>query len=570
MRNPFARATLGVLAGIALTACSQEAEETYTGDPERMSTLVQLIPAETPYLAANLEPMPADVTDRFWSAMEPFLEIGQEELTNTVARLEQRTDLDAGERVIVSMLQELDGKLSRDGLEALGLAAEHFAIYGDGALPVLRMGISDRAALEAAIARVQVSAGANAAPQEEAGRTWWRIADGTEPDDPIGIVGILDDHVVFGLAPNGEEDAVRQRLLGLTPPEAHALSRIQTANLSYELLPYGTALIDPVALFDAVVDLGERLGKPAMLDLSDACRADYRRLAGAVPEIVSGYTALDAREIEQRTVVALSSDLIPGVQGIAAAMRGLLQEDQGAMYAAFGVDVMRFRSFAQERVAALRAEPLQCEKFAEQMAMLDEAELQLNNPLPPFVGNLRGVRMVLEDIEVGPGGTPIGGQGLFAVMIDNPQLVVGMGQAFVPEIAEMGLVPDGEPRQVPESLLANSGLADVHAAMMTHGIAFSVGAGMEAELTEFLDAPLPPKGTAPLFAVSYDVKAMAQLQQRGMDAATSAYSKPATNAQLEQRLDAAAAHYYDLFERVRVTGEVTDRGIEILSSTSLN
>jgi hypothetical protein len=41
------------------------------------------------------------------------------------------------------------------------------------------------------------------------------------------------------------------------------------------------------------------------------------------------------------------------------------------------------------------------------------------------------------------------------------------------------------------------------------------------------------------------------------------------SARLEARLQAASERYYELFDRISATIEVTDRGIELLSSTTL-
>ena len=58
-------------------------------------------------------------------------------------------------RRLAALLDEFEGKLNREGLESLGWDPQSSnVIYGVGAFPVARMGLSDAATLRATILRV--------------------------------------------------------------------------------------------------------------------------------------------------------------------------------------------------------------------------------------------------------------------------------------------------------------------------------------------------------------------------------------------------------------------------------
>ena len=59
-----------------------------------------------------------------------------------------------GVQLMHAVLTEMDGKLNRPGLESMGFDLQSDkVIYGMGAFPVIRLGLSDAAALRATILR---------------------------------------------------------------------------------------------------------------------------------------------------------------------------------------------------------------------------------------------------------------------------------------------------------------------------------------------------------------------------------------------------------------------------------
>lgn len=571
------------LSASTLAGCTPESSPAPRegGASAASSPLIKHIPADTPYLVANLEPTPQAVRDKLWSAIQPALDTVQEQLAATRRALEGKAERTARDQLNLAILSELDGRLDREGLAALGIGGNYFALYADGVLPVLRIDLEDRAALLAAIDRIQEAAGFGFPRFQQGEGEYYAIRDPETPEGPTAYIALLPEQIAFGFAVRPEESArgaVRDALLGVSLPTEDASARIRQTNAAYGLLPYGTGVLEPTRLFDGILALATELAPDEVAAFTPACRADWRRLIAAVPEIASGYTRLDVTRIDQNTVVRLTDDLVPGVRSLATGMRGLDPVDEGMMYFAYGLDLNSLKSFAGQRIAALKADPLTCEQFSELMGGLTQAEAQLARPLPPFVGNIQGLRLLVEDVTVDDAGKPIGGKALAALMVANPQMLLGLAQSFVPQLAQLQLAPGGEPQRLPADLLPPT-VGDVFLAMSQGGFAASVGPAMEARLKGFLDAPEPRGGRGPLVVLSYDMAKLSRVQQGFIEQAeklAAASDDGAGEEAAEElaaakaRLESAMARYYEVFGRITLQAVASDKGIELPTSTTLN
>jgi hypothetical protein len=104
---------------------------------------------------------------------------------------------------------------------------------------------------------------------------------------------------------------------------------------------------------------------------------------------------------------------------------------------------MRFgavRDFLREKAAAIMEAPYQCEHLQDINQSATEAFTQLNQPVPPFVNNFRGLRLSLNEIMM-TDSIPENARGMAAVHVDQPEMFVGMAQMFLPDLAGLSLVP---------------------------------------------------------------------------------------------------------------------------------
>ena len=149
--------------------------------------------------------------------------------------------------------------------------------------------------------------------------------------------------------------------------------------------------------------------------------------------------------------------------------------------------------------------------------------------------------------------------GLLMVAMSNPQLVLGMGQAFVPQLAELNITNDGQPVALPADLIP----ADVeapHLAMTDAAIGLSVGVGEETGLAAFLDADAPD---GPIFAsMGYTGEALAHYQSQAL-------SMTGGDGDLGAAINAIALQSNTL-DRVMIKVSFTASGIEANTVYHLN
>ncbi len=244
---------LAVIAAVtlfALSGCGKEEAE--TANSASSNTLLSYVPLATPFLAANLQPTPDEVIDSFLQKAGPVLLTAQAELVKVRARLESRPDAaDTGSKLVLALLQELDGKLNRPGLESLGFDLQsHKVIYGMGVFPIARIGLADAKALKSTVQRILDRAGIVAPEQSFQGRAYWRLA----ADDPShqhgafpgGLyIAILQDHFALSIFPTSAEKDLLPLFLGLKKPAASdAETRLNALNAKYGFTPYFTGVVD--------------------------------------------------------------------------------------------------------------------------------------------------------------------------------------------------------------------------------------------------------------------------------------------------------------------------------------
>ena len=80
--------TISLLTILSLGACGKnEAPPTATGS-STATELLSHVPADTPYLFANLEPVPEDVLDTFLTRLQPVLDSMQSQLSMVRSEME--------------------------------------------------------------------------------------------------------------------------------------------------------------------------------------------------------------------------------------------------------------------------------------------------------------------------------------------------------------------------------------------------------------------------------------------------------------------------------------------------
>ena len=561
--TPLRIATLIAALTLSVAACNRE---TPPSEPDyEMNALLELVPADTPYLAANLAPLPDEFIDAWLVRLQPVLEEMQAQLTDARGDLEQEatTSTGAGDAaanpprgLALALLRELDGKLDRAGLESLGLdVGGHKVAYGVGAFPVFRIGLKDPNALRATVERIFDDAGIAAPEETFQGVSYWRLAAEDRGDVPFGLyLAILDDHLAAGVLPPSAESEFLAAFLGVQKPAAtDAADRLLDLNQAHGYTPYGSAILDLHRLADQIL-------QPE--SFTAGVLADHEIIDKA-PRMTAGTTELSPAAIGYQYRLESPPDLATRLMGLVAEIPAVDAASARMLEVAFGMRFGAVRDFVQEAAEAVVADPFACEQLQDLNEGAADMLARLEQPMPPFVNNFRGIRLSLDDIRMDGGTMPADARGHLAVHVEQPEMFVGMAQMFLPDLSNLALTAGDPPVRVPETLLPAPGMV-AFAAITDDAIGLSVGDGEEAGLPAFLDREAGPEGT--FLSASYDTGGYLDFTsryaaERQADAAEAA-DEPAEDA-VNAIADAASAAFRATAERSSTTMRFGKDGLVI-------
>ncbi|WP_110687538.1 hypothetical protein [Salinicola aestuarinus] len=471
-----------------------------SSDPEPLS----FVPADTPYLFADLEVADDSTRDALLAQSNASLPRNVAMLRNAASDLEaeNQTSL-AG--VLGVLADEIDGKNSyQDVMSDIGLALDqHSAIYGEGLIPVMRGGVEDAEQYRAFLDRLAAAADT---PFQEATLDDADYRTAALGDSPFQLISRVDEGTaVLSIAPTELDDEALRRILGLTQPDesAESAGRLQALVDDKAYLPYALGYLDLQRII-ALVAAGEdpMLRAAQAMDssgdveqLSSSCQADLDRLAARAPELSVGFTEIESDHMVQRTDLALAEDLTAALSEIQVALPGLGREKPaGPFDIAVALPMKELRDLMVAQTRYVRDNPFTCEALADLNAEADELANQANMlAMPPF-GSLRGFRLVLDDLSAdGPFGQAKG-RGAAIVATDNPTGLLAVGQMAVPQLANVQLDADGKATALPDELGSLAGADGAWAAMTDSAIGVAVGKRENDRLESLLKAPTGDAG----------------------------------------------------------------------------
>jgi hypothetical protein len=515
--------TLASLALLALGACDGSGDVDDTLGATSSNDLLSYVAADSPYVAANMVPVPEKVIDTYLERVQPVMDTLQWQLTTALEDLESNpTESDHPHtRLMQTLLMELDGKLSRTGLESLGFDLQlNRVMYGMGAFPVIRLGLSDAQTLRETVMRVLDKAQISAPEQEFQGVSYWRLSDEADDDVTAGVyVSIFDDHLAVSLFPVFAEAELLPAFLGLElPADSNAQARLAILNKTHGYTGYGSGILDVRMLADQLMSpetvAGRTLARSGAFDpasLAPECVSEVHGIIANTPLLTMGVKELDETAIATQYRVETPSTLASQLLGLVSKIPAADPMSDRLLEFAFGMRFGPVRDFLQEKVTAIQNDPFQCAHLQELNDNAAQALEQLNQPMPPFLNNLQGVRVSLSDIVMNFESVPENATGYMAVHVEQPQMLVGMAQMFLPDLSNLAIAPGEPPVQIPENLIPVPGLV-TFGAMSKDAIGLSLGAGEETGLTAFLDRKAGSDGT--FLSASYDMATYLEYREK--------------------------------------------------------
>lgn len=488
------------------------------------------IPADSPYVFAAIKPVPFDLVSK------PILESYGATMDSTRRIFASEIDaqdpqyVSKGAKVMLAVLDELDGKLTREGLGSLGIAVEGLsAFYGIGIYPVMRMDLADGAKFEKMLARVEGKVGEKLPTRTFRGVTYRELTiDGIHL--PIVIQG---SELILGMVHSSFYDKYMGLALGKEKPakSLYTDNAVLGVLKKYKYKPYMAGYVDVKALTAAFVDdalkaqptslTGQSLKAVVQLSEQDtaeigACKAEIMQMAAEHPRVVFGYEELNKNEMRFAMGLESTSALHKAMLASRAPLPGHGSENnRGAMLGVgMGFNLQALVNNLRPLLEKIHNQPYTCAAFSELNKAAEELYFSTQS-LPQEVLNLRGFQLSLRDFDFSDGQLKRLAMTL-VLRTENPGALVDMVKPMSPELQSLTLTPNGQPVAVNMNMLQLMlpGIPAPMVAMTSDGLGISIGAGMEDDMVGALKNA--PVGVTPLFSFVYDMRRIGEAIQKAL------------------------------------------------------
>lgn len=483
------------LAGAMLAGCSHK---------DRNAPLAY-VPADTPYVVANLKVMGDD-------ARTALLAQADAQLPSQLAQMDAlATRLAPNDPGMARLIQAFEAAFKGGSIESFthdaGIDLKgRMAFYGLGLSPVLRFDLADPKAFDGFVKQLETAYGKPLATVTEGGLTYHRAV--TAADGMELVLAVVGKQAVIALLPANPPQPLLREALGLQRPARSMLDSDGLKDLAeakgyqpwlvgevdvQRLLPLLASGKDP--LFAAVYKAGAeresaQTGEPVddITRIPPSCETDAARIAARVPQLSFGYTQLDGKHQDTRADITLASDIVQTFAGLKAAVPGLGADGDAPFDLSLALPMAELRSFWMAQANAVAAKPFACpvldglnDAFAKLGQAMDKAAI------PPF-GDLVGLHLALDSFTPAADGGLPKLRGLLIIATRNPAGLLGMGQMSVPALSEVRVPDTGVPTPLPANLTHMLG-EPAWAAMNDHVLALAIGQGEEPKLAAALAAP---------------------------------------------------------------------------------
>lgn len=485
--------TLG-LAFVALTACSHKDK----------NAPLAFVPADTPYVAANLDVLDDATRQAFLAQSDAQLPTQLAQMDAFASRLDAN-DPDAA-RLVRAFAAELKGKTIEAFAQANGLDLKgHFALYGEGMAPVLRMELADPKAFDAFVTRLETAYGKKLATATLATQSYRQQVFAAS--DTQLILAVVGKQLVVALLPADASTPLLRQTLGLDRPAKSLQDDGRLATLAKDkgyakwlvgqidfsrALPLLLGGSDPlVAAIKQAQARAEsaRTGEPVANLITGnppACTTEAARIAARVPAASFGYTKLDAHQQDARFDLSLAPDITQVFSGLKVALPGLGDGNSPApLDMSFALPVKELRTFWMAQADAVAAKPFTCPALAD----LNDTFAKLGDALPkaaiPPFGNLLGLRLALDSFSPAKADGMPELSGRVVIGNSDPAGLLATGQMMVPALAKLRVAANTAPVALPKELAAMFS-QPAWIAQGEQSLALGVGAGEDAKLAASL------------------------------------------------------------------------------------
>lgn len=564
---------LAALACVLLISCSKDAPD----------SPLAYVPADTPYVFASLEPLPAEMRARMFSQLNNMVEANMPVYRGMVETMAKDTPRLG--RLFTVLLDELEGKTIEQAFVDMGVdPAGKWVVYGLGFSPVERLPLADPAAFEALLTKLEKAWG-EAVPRvtvEDLDVRKMALAD----SGLALYLAIRDKDAIVAFLP--EDKTLLRKALGFDLPEDSLADSDALADLAdargYTM--HGLGYVDftrfPALLIQGGDPLLSQLVANDEVDVSPmeaGCRADLERIAARVPMISFGYSEIQPKRYSVRTNISLAPDISGAFASIKVPLPGLGAETDSMFDLTAAWPIAAIQKFLREQVDAIQAKPFVCPRLAELNQKVDEFAPRVGMlGIVPWT-NLRGFRVRLDQLDLADMLTGEAKfpeiEGAIVLASTQPVSLIAVAQSSLPNLFAAPLEPNGGPVAMQASFLDKAG-AEASVAMSDQAIAVAIGENRMAVLDQVLDAPIGPAGKLMRVHVSGDLYrsaldsvlgALEQATEEVIEEDGDQTSAQFLSESIQQRIKAARIQFENL-GAVDVSVRMDDSGLVMEQTTS--
>jgi|GEM_PF-3232648 len=565
---------------------------------------IDYVPIDTPYLITSLTPMPPAADERMKRYMEPFAAAMKSGFNaGMMKELARSSGADAKAMTRVDLEQQLQflsdlGQLwvsDEAALKAGFKPKALFAIYGVGAVPVLRLEIADAAKVGDTIAQslakiIELSKRASAKkPAKERlpvfsytrsalrGGEIFRL--GTEKIQPVVV--IEGKHLVLSMMPLGAKADLIDMVAPANATPAKAVSnKLEALRARYSFDGSGIGFVEFAALSKVYMGSPNRL-EAALWAASEkeklpvptaACKTEMLAAIKNMPRVVMGYTELSGTQFTQKMVLELAPSI---AQKFANSVSPMPAFGAGTAFKmGFSIDPLKLMDAMRVQADKITTNPYTCKELLSMNESAAKLKESLANPMLGMVAMVKGFGVSADTLEMDIAAEkpePRNLTGNVAIFTDQPEAVLGMLQGYVAQLANTKPPLDGKPvaldaaifADIPKgSLSANEGYAAMTKSMLILG----VGKNRASELSALQRAPTSKTGES--LALYYGPA----LMQMMVDSMEQTFDKETASMPADEKIewDNVIEAYRQLMNQLDGMGfsmGFSNDGLEMISTT---
>jgi len=505
------RHALAVLIVLA-AACGGKAapREATRGDGAEAATsisLLEYIPATTPYVYAQLDPLPEEYVEERLLVQARAAEA----LLDRIASARQQDpeafeDLDFATRAMLALAAELRGKMSRRGMAELGLDLRgRFVVYGEGIWPVFRLELADGQKFRATLARMLEHLELDLPILAHGNTELWHGGERLR-DAPFDlVVTVAGNQLIAAMTPRG--DAQRAFLDTVLADEPRRKSLADSGELAvlaqrYQFTAGAAGYLDWVRAAELGADLFPKA--------EAACKTELRSLVAATPRWVLGVQEVSSRRVAVRAVLETPADLRDALERARAPVPALTRDVARAHAFAIGVglDLRAFADYARPRLAALAEHRYRCTALSWVRESASTVEDALTALATSPARSLLGAQLLVKKLEL-DGGFPTAIDAALFVATRDPSALLASLSALVPDLGKSRLAPGSAPVAI--ELPGLGFLGPAHLTVGANGVALALGNA--TDLLSLINRD--PAGGMPLFLVHGKGELIRRLERLG-------------------------------------------------------